>query len=310
MNVTIPQLLMVDAVCAEGTVTAAARRLAVTQPALSHRLRELEAQLGSRLFRRHGSRMVVTPEGERVARSARAVAAELARLRHDLGQIQSGFQGVLRIAIECYTCYDWLPAALERFAGAFPGVEVEILPEATRDPVKALVEGALDVAIVYTPPQRDDVVVKPLFRDELVAVVPPSHRFAARRHVTARDFRGETFVCHFPDLERNVFAREVLRPAGVTPARVQAVQLTTAVLAMVAAGRGVTVIPRWVLGRERKARSFRAVRVTPRGLFRTWYAATRVESAASPAVAALVQVIGREAPRAVAGKVLSSGPRA
>jgi LysR family transcriptional regulator for metE and metH len=299
LHVTIPQLAMVEAICREGTVTAAARRLAVTQPALSHRLRELELQLGAKLFRRDGPRMSVTREGERVARSARAVVEELARLRHDLGQLQSGYQGVLRIATECYTCYDWLPAALTSFAAAFPGVEVQILPEATRDPVKSLLGGALDVAIVYTQVQRDDVVLKPLFRDELVAVVPRSHPFAARRYLSAREFRDQCLLCHFPELERNAFAREVLRPAGVTPARVQAVQLTGAVLAMVAAKRGVAVIPRWVLGKERNAGRFRAVRVTRSGLFRVWHAALRAENQALPALTRLVEVIAREAPRVV-----------
>jgi len=301
MHVTIPQLVMVDAICKEGTVTAAARRLAVTQPALSHRLRELESQLDLKLFRRDGQRMTLTGEGGRVARSARAVVEELARLKHDLGQLRSGYQGVLRIATECYTCYDWLPVALERFAAAFPGVEVQILPEATRDPVKPLVDGTLDLAIVYTPPDRDDLALKALFRDELVAVVPRSHPLAARRYLTARDFRDQCLICHFPELERNVFAREVLRPAGVTPARVQAVQLTGAVLAMVGAKRGITVIPRWVLGKERSSRHFQAVRITQRGLYRVWYAAMRVENVTLPALAKLVEVLGREAPRAVAG---------
>jgi LysR family transcriptional regulator, regulator for metE and metH len=299
MHVTIPQLVMVDAICREGTVTAAAHRLAVTQPALSHRLRELETQLDLKLFRREGPRMTVTREGERVARSARAVVEELARLQHDLGQLRSGHQGVLRIATECYTCYDWLPAALERFGTAFPGVDVQILPEATRDPVKPLVDGTLDVALVHTPPDREDLALKPLFRDELVAVVPRRHPLAARRYLTARDFRDQCLICHFPELERNVLVREVLRPAGVTPARMQAVQLTGAVLAMVGARRGITVIPRWVLGKERRSRDFRAVRVTRRGLFRVWYAAMRVEDATSPALARLVEVLGREAPRAV-----------
>jgi LysR family transcriptional regulator for metE and metH len=301
MHVTIPQLVMVDAICKEGTVTAAAHRLAVTQPALSHRLRELESQLGSKLFRREGARMSPTRQGERVARSARAVVEELARLQHDLGQLQSGHQGVLRIATECYTCYDWLPAALERFAAAFPGVEVQILPEATRDPVKPLLEGTLDLAMVYNPPDRDDVALKPLFRDELVAVVPRSHPFAARRFLTARDFRDQCLICHFPELERNVLTRDVLRPAGVTPRRVQAVQLTGAVLAMVRAKRGITVIPRWVLGKERDSRYLQAVRVTPRGLFRVWYAAIRAENATLPGLAKLVEVLGREAPRSRSG---------
>jgi LysR family transcriptional regulator for metE and metH len=153
--------------------------------------------------------------------------------------------------------------------------------------------------MVYSPPDRDDVAVKPLFRDELVAVVPRSHAFAARRFLTARDFRDQCLVCHFPEPERNVLTRDVLRPAGVTPRRVQAVQLTGAVLAMVRAKRGITVIPRWVLGKERDSRYFRAVRVTARGLFRVWYAAMRVENATLPGLAKLVEVLGREAPRAV-----------
>jgi LysR family transcriptional regulator for metE and metH len=176
-------------------------------------------------------------------------------------------------------------------------VDVQILSEATRNPVKPLVDGALDLAMVYSRPDRDDLALKPLFRDELVAVMPRSHPLAAKRFLTARDFRDECLVCHFPEVERNVLGREVLGPAGVTPRRVQAVQLTGAVLAMVAAKRGITVIPRWVLGKEKSARSFRAVRVTPRGLYRVWYAAMRTEDATSPALAKLVEVIGREAPR-------------
>jgi LysR family transcriptional regulator for metE and metH len=154
--------------------------------------------------------------------------------------------------------------------------------------------------VVYTPPQHDRLVVKPLFRDELVAVVPRSHPLAARRYLTARDFRDQCLISHFPEVERSVLGREVLGPAGVTPSRVLAVQLTGAVLAMVRAKRGITVIPRWVLGKERNARVFRALRVTRRGLFRAWYAAVRAESASLPALTRLVEVIGREAPRAVA----------
>jgi LysR family transcriptional regulator, regulator for metE and metH len=154
--------------------------------------------------------------------------------------------------------------------------------------------------MVYTAPDREDLALKPLFRDELVAVVPRSHPFAARRYLTARDFREECLICHFPEVDHSVLAREVLRPAGVTPGRVQAVQLTGAVLAMVRAGRGIAVIPRWVLGKERSSRDFRAVRVTRRGLFRVWFAAMRVEDVTSPALARLVEVLGREAPRAVA----------
>ena len=204
---------------------------------------------------------------------------------------------MLRIATECYTCYDWLPAALERFAALFPGVEVQILPEATRDPVKPLVDGTLDLALVYNPPDREDLALKPLFRDRTVAVVPRSI-LAAKRHLTARDFRDQCLICHFPELAAQRSHPRRAEARGVTPRRVQAVQLTGAVLAMVGAKRGITVIPRWVLGKERSSRCFRAGRVTPRGLFRVWYAAMRVENAKLPALVSLVEVLGREAPRA------------
>src|SRR5262249_36047680 len=120
----IGHLQIVDAVARTGTVTRAAEELHVTQPAVSHRLRELEQRLGTTLFRRSGRRMTLTAEGTRLLESARRVLAELDTVETELAQYRVGHRGTLRVATECYLCYGWLPAVCRRLESERPGMEI------------------------------------------------------------------------------------------------------------------------------------------------------------------------------------------
>src|SRR5207247_2482427 len=119
----------------------------------------------------------------------------------------------LRVATECYTCYHWLPALLPRFHALAPTVDVEIVLEATRRPLPALLEGRLDLAIVSEPVASRALAVEPLFADDMVVVAAPGHRFAARPFVTLRELADETFFTHelasadVARLKRTLFGR-------------------------------------------------------------------------------------------------------
>src|SRR5581483_12518098 len=101
----VVHLEIVDAVARTGTVTRAAEELHVTQPAISHRLRELEQRLGTTLFTRAGRRMTLTAEGTRLLESARRVLSEIETVEAELAQYRAGHRGTLRVATECYLCY-------------------------------------------------------------------------------------------------------------------------------------------------------------------------------------------------------------
>src|SRR6185312_5869687 len=118
--------------------------------------------------------------GEKLLQSAQRVLEELELTEENLRRFAKGQQGVLRISTQCNTCYYWLPSMLTLFQKKFPDVEVEIVVDATSHPIEALLEGRLDLAIAYAKPANKSLSYFPLFEDELLAVVSPTHPLAAK----------------------------------------------------------------------------------------------------------------------------------
>jgi len=110
----------------------------------------------------------------------------------------------------------------------------------------------------------------------------------------ARDFEPETLICHYAEPDRSVFDREVLDPAGVQPRRVLEVHVTGAVIEMVRAGMGLAVLPLWALPGGRRESGLRILRVTNKGLFRTWHVAVLADQSARPPTSALVRLLLEE----------------
>lgn len=271
MNLEVRHLQLVEAITDSGSVTKAAERLHVTQSALSHQLREIETRLRTPLFLRVNRRLVLSPAGERLLTSARRVLGELRVVEDDIGRLAANQQGVIRVSTECYTCYRWLPALLKSFHEAWPGIDVEIVPEATRRTIEALHERAIDVGLVHRVPRDRRLRLVPLFEDEMVVVTPQDHRLAAKKWVEAADLAGEHLILHSPVAE-SFFAETVLA-AGVQPRKFSQVILTEAIVEMVRAGIGISAMPRWTIAREIKSGAVAAIRYGRRGLMRRWQAA-------------------------------------
>lgn len=270
----VRHLSLVHEIADTGSVTRAAERLHLTQSALSHQLRDIESRLGLQLFLRLGKKMVLTPAGDRVLSSSRRVLDELRRAEHDLRMMTQDGKGVLRLCTQCNTGYHWLPPLLRTFHQKYPGVDVQIAVEATKRPMPALLEGEIDLAVVTSTVSDRRLVSSPLFEDELVAVVSPEHRFAGRAFVAPEDFASEHLIIYSADRSDSYTFGRILTPAGVEPARVSQVPLTEAILELVKAGMGVSVMARWAIDPALRSGAARAVRITRRGVFRSWTAVT------------------------------------
>jgi len=264
-------LEVVEAVQRHGSVTRAAEALHLTQPAVSHALREIERRLEVEVVKAHGRGIRVTAAGEGLARRARTILAALDSAE-DEARNTAGQDGRLRLTTECYTCYHWLPRALAELRRRLPRLQLELVPEATRRPYAALLARQVDLAIVHSAEQHPEIERVPLFADELVALVPPDHPLADRPYLVAEDFRSEHLVLH-SDPEHSTVVLSVLAPAGVAPARVSQLQLTEAVVETVKAGLGVSVMARWAVAPQLRDGSLRALPVTEDGLVRYWWAA-------------------------------------
>src|SRR5215213_3008315 len=165
--VEMRHLRLVATIAEHGSMTAAAGVLNLTQPALSHQLREIEQRLRAPLFVRTSRRMVPTPAGAQLVELARGVLAQVEtfELQAKAGDFATA-RGVVRIATQCYTAYHWLPAVLREFRDRWPNIDLRVAAEHTSSPIAALREGLLDLAIVYTPSTDRRIDLRPLFDDE------------------------------------------------------------------------------------------------------------------------------------------------
>jgi LysR family transcriptional regulator for metE and metH len=271
----VRHLKLVEAIAEEGTMTKASGRLNLTQSALSHQLVDLEAALGLDLFTRTPRGMELTAAGEIVLTRGRAALREIREALDSLTGSERCDRGLLRISTECYTCYHWLPPRLKQFQLRHPRVEVSIVAEATRQPVEALLRGELDIAIVSGTPRQSGLDTRPLFRDELVAIMSPDHPLAAKAFLRPEDFLTENLLTYSLPPERLTVFQEFLAPAGVTPARHSRVELSEAIIEMVKAGLGIGVLARWAVAPYLANGSLKAVRLTRKGIHREWTAVRR-----------------------------------
>ena len=295
MDIEIRHLQMVTAVAASGSVTRAARDLHLTQSAVSHQLRAIEARLGTPLFLRVGKRMVATAAGGRVLDTARRVLDDIKAAEDDVRRYRAGEASVIRVCAQCNTGYHWLPPLIEVFRRTHPAVEVAIAVECTMRPLEALLEGRLDVAIVTDAVRSRQVRTRPLFEDEHAAIVAPDHRFARQAFVSPNDLADERLLLYSSSPDDSFTIQKILKPAGVIARRVSFVMLTEAILEMVKARLGVSVMQTWAITPALRAGEVRAVPITASGVRRQWRAATLTQAGRLPHVDAFIDLLAARA---------------
>ena len=277
MDLDTRSLELLEAVAEHGTLTAAARRLHVSQPALSQRLTGLEARLGLRLFDRRGRRLEATEAGRRLLRSTAVVLAELRTAARDLDDLRHGRQGVVRLSSQCSTNYQWLPPVIAAYAEDWPGVEVRVERVAGDEVVDALLADEIDVGIVVKGHRRaEGVALTPLFEDAMVAVVRSDHPWASRSFVDGEDFEGVRLIVFDSYDPSRVPALPLPIPPGGRPARVITTPvITDLAVELVLARQGVAVLPGWVVTPHLAAHPLAAVPLTATPELRLWQCAAR-----------------------------------
>lgn len=224
----------------------AAEALHVAQPAVSQQIKRLERQLGATVLSRSTRRVELTAAGEQLLRRARSILAEVDRAEHEVRLIEAGRAGRVSLGFVGTATYDLMPRVARRVRQQLPEVELDLYGERLSPMlVEALLARELDVAAIRDPVPDPALRVRNLRSERLVAVLPGDHPGAGEEEVALADLRGETFVTH-PSGHRSVMYAAVMdacRLAGFWPAEVVEVRETAALVAFVAAGTGVALVP-------------------------------------------------------------------
>ncbi len=294
MYLELRHLRTIRAIHAAGGLARAADLLHITQSALSHQVKGLEEQAGVELFVRRSRPLKLSPAGHRLLRLAERVLPEVEALEEDFRSLIAGRSGRLHIAIECHACFEWLFPVLERFRHAWPEVDVDIRAGLAFDALPALLREEVDLVVSSDPERLAEVDFTPLFDYEPVFVAAAGHPLAARPWIGAEDFRDQTLITYPVERSRLDVFTELLTPARVEPRAIRQVELTAVILLLVASGRGVAVLPDWVLREVRSHSDYVTRRLTETGLTRRLYAATRSADTARPFMAHMLRLARTE----------------
>jgi len=263
---TLRQLRYLDALARHGHFSRAAEECAVSQPALSMQIRELESDLGVELVkRRQGAAIVLTEAGAKVARRARSILSAT----HDLADCVHRDQlcsGSLRLGVIPTLAPYVLPLLLPELHRRYPHLCLDLLESRTKSLLSELAQGSLDVVLLALPIEKGEFETSVLFNDRFLLAVPADDPLPERAKVTTRDVKARRLVLleegHCLRDQALIYCGEV----GRERTRLGATSLAT-VLQMVASGYGVTLLPEVAIDvevRDERVKLLRFVEPQPR----------------------------------------------
>ena len=239
-------LIIIQEVAREGSLTAAASRLNLTQPALSHTIRKLETQLGVDVWRRTGRSLQLTQAGAQLLAIANRLLPQFTQAEERIRQLAKGERGKLRVGMECHPCYQWLLKVVAPYLDAWPRVDVDVRQKFQFGGIGALFSHEIDILVTPDPLFKPGLCFTPVFDYEQVLVVGPDHKLREAAFLTPGQLADETLITYPVPTERLDIYTQFLTPAGISPRQHKPIETTDIMLLMVAHGRGVAALPRWL----------------------------------------------------------------
>lgn len=283
-------LEIIRAVHELGSVTAAAESLYVTQPALSHSIRKLEDTLKLRIWTREGRSLQLTQGGEYLLSVAKRLLPQFERAEQQLQRFAQGERGTMRIGMECHPCYQWLLKVAAPFLDAWPGVDLDVIQKFQFGGIDALFGHDIDVLVTPDPLKKQGLTFEPVFDYEQVLVVSKAHPLRNATYVEPEQLVDETLITYPVSIDRLDVFNRFLTPAGVIPKRHKLIETTDIMLQMVACGRGVAALPRWLVMEQKQRFDLFPIRLGKKGIAKQIYLGLRKEDAKVDYMKAFVEI--------------------
>jgi LysR family transcriptional regulator, regulator for metE and metH len=252
-------LEIISAVEKYGSISAAAEKLYLTQSALSHAIKKLEEGIGVTIWQKEGKKRRLTQAGQYLLSSAKSLLTHFERTEAQLKEFAAGQRGLLKIGMECHPCYQWLLKIVAPYLAAWPLVDLDVKQKFQFGGIGALLNHEIDILVTPDPPAHTALHFVPVFDYEQVLLLSKQHPLLLKaeslgqKYLQASDLATETLITYPVATERLDIFQQFLNPAGVAPKQHKCIETTDIILQMVASGRGVSALPRWLI-EEQQAR--------------------------------------------------------
>jgi len=283
-------LSLIREVDRRGSLTAAADVLCLTQSALSHTVKKLEQQLGTPVWTREGRALRLTQAGRYLLALAERVLPQLEHAERLMHEYARGERGTLRIGMECHPCYQWLLKVVDPYLAAWPEIDVDVKQRFQFGGLKALHGYEIDLLVTPDPLFKPGLRFVPVFDYEQVLVVGSSHPLAGRSHAEPADLSDDVLITYPVDVERLDIYNQFFLPAGCAPRQRKTIETTDIMLQMVASGRGVAALPRWLVDEYAGRMAVAPVRLGQEGVYKQIFLGTREVDTGTAYLEAFVEI--------------------
>lgn len=260
---------LIKTIVEEGSIANSAEKLFLTQSALSHQLRELEERLGFKVFLRTRNKWELTDEGIELYKLGNTIIESIEKGFQNIEQLRTGSVGTIKVSTECYSFYQGLSAFIQKMGLLYPAINVDLILEATHQPIQKILSNEIDIAIITSEPENETLSSIEIYEDEIFAIMHKENTLSKTDFLDANDFSDTHLIIHSFPLETVSVYDQFLKPNKITPLKISAIPLTEVALEMVDANMGIMCMPKWALKSFKLSDDLIFKRISRNGLKRT-----------------------------------------
>ncbi|MBI4662497.1 MAG: LysR family transcriptional regulator [Verrucomicrobia bacterium] len=253
-----------------GSFTQTAKKLFLSQSAISHAMKALEENVGCRLLDRVGKKVALTQAGEQLVHHAEKILQEMGAARDSLQHLSKWGKGRIRLGASSTACQYILPGVLREFKQSFPECHVTIEPGDTEECVDLVQDNRVDLAVTMQPRHAVSLEFLPLFTDELSFLMAPLHPWATTGHVVREEIPRQNYVLYNKNSYTFRLIEEYFRDEEMVLNTVIELGSMEAIKELVKLGVGLSILAPWIAHRELEENSLVAVPLGRRKLKRHW----------------------------------------
>jgi DNA-binding transcriptional LysR family regulator len=289
-ELTMRQLRALAAVQKHHSVTAAAKQLHLTQPAVTLQLRNLQALAGLPLIQRTGDGMLLTDAGREVLALSERIEAAISSCETALEMMAGKTAGHISIGAVSTAKY-FVPFAISGFSRLHPDIDIQ-LTIGNRQEISAALRGYdLDFAIMGRPPVDIDMNVHLIGDHPHVIIAPTAHRLARKSRMPLRELAGETFLMREPGSGTRGLTEQLFESAGVHPRIGMAMSSNETIKQAVIAGLGIAFISAHTVATELDERRLVTLDVEGLPVVRQWFVLSRKDKVLLPPAQAMLDFL-------------------